>query len=158
MSTTHPSEFDAEAIRLIAEIGFIGARTGQTAAARALFQSLMVLRPESTMPVIGLAMSELGAENPEDAARILRDQGLKQYPGDGELLAFLALALHLAGHNAEAAKVLAPVLEGPRDAAEPHVRLASGLIDMINGGPSASRPAPRLNGHLAAHRNPAHCH
>lgn len=120
---------DPDAMRLIAEIGFIGAQAGQAAASRALFQALQVLRPESTLPFIGRAMAELGSDQPQEAARILRDEGLKQYPADAELMAFLGLALHEAGQSAESNKILcAVVAQGTGD--EPHVRMAMKLLSL----------------------------
>jgi hypothetical protein len=130
-----------EDMRLIAEIGFMGTQSGQLAAARALFDALSVLRPQSTLPHIGRAMVALGADRPDDAARILRDEGLKQHPGDAELTAFLGLALHAAGRVAEAAKVLASVADQHGVSPdEPCVRMATKLL-AVGARSAASSPA-----------------
>jgi predicted Zn-dependent protease len=126
--TTATVPLTPEDMRLIAEIGFMGTQSGQLAAARALFEALKVLRPQSTLPHIGLAMAALGAEKPDDAVRILRDEGLKQHPGDAELTAFLGLALHAAGRAAEASKVLTSVVQDEGSAHEPCVRMARKLL------------------------------
>ena len=128
---------DRDAMRLIAEIGFIGIESGQAAAARAIFESMLVLRPDSPLPHIGLAMAHLAAERPLDAVRGLRDEGLKQHPGDQELTTFLGLALQAAGQNAEAQKVLATVIDRNSSADDPCVRIASKLL---SAGKSETHP------------------
>jgi predicted Zn-dependent protease len=124
---------DREALQLIAQIGFIGAESGQVPAARAIFQSLLALRPDSNVPYLGLATCELASDRPEPAVQILREQGLARLPGDPELTAYLGLALRCAGKEAEAREFLAAAREG--DAGQPHVRLAEKLL--AQGGGSA---------------------
>lgn len=114
-------------MRLLAEIAFMAAESGQLPAARTIFEALHTLRSESTLPYIGLALAEIFAERPEDAARILREEGLAAHPDDQELKAFLGLALYGAGHAIQARAVLGEVVSrGP--ATLPHVRMASKLL------------------------------
>jgi predicted Zn-dependent protease len=134
---------DRDAMRLIAEIGFIGAQSGQPAAARAIFESLSVLRPDSTLPHIGLAMADLAADRPQDAARTLRDKGLKQHPADPELMAFLGLALHSAGQSAEAQKILSAVVEQHSPSTAPYVRMAGKLLSIDKGNADPASLMPR---------------
>lgn len=144
---TPPSlPLDRDAMRLIAEIGFIGTQTGQLAAARSLFQSLLLLRPDSNLPFIGLAMVELGAQRPEEAARILREQGLKQHPGDPELMAFLGLALQTAGEVANAQKVLAAVVAREGEDSQPYVRMASKLLVLDKSSINPTQVMPQWSG------------
>lgn len=125
---------DRDAMRLLAEIGFVGTLSGPIGATTTLFQSLQLLRPDSILPLIGLALNDLAAKRPEDAVRILRDEALKRHPGDAEAMAFLGLALQKAGQNAEAHKVLINVLQNRSADALPHVRMAMKLLQ-TNGGP-----------------------
>lgn len=134
---------DRETMRLIAEIGFMGTQSGQHAAARAIFDSLLVLRPDSTLPYIGMSMAELAADRPQEAARILRDEGLKHHPADPELMAFLGLALQSAGQNAQAHNILAAVVEEDRGSGAPYVRMASKLMSIDMGDASPARLMPR---------------
>ncbi|WP_048439660.1 M48 family metallopeptidase [Caenimonas sp. SL110] len=137
---------DRDAMRLVAEIGFIGTQTGQLAASRALFESLLLLRPDSNLPFIGLAMVELAAQRPEKAVVILRDQGLKQHPDDAELMAFLGLALQTAGEVSQAQKVLAAVVSQEGGDAQPHVRMASKLLILDKGSISPTQLMPHWSG------------
>ncbi|MBC7378382.1 MAG: tetratricopeptide repeat protein [Burkholderiaceae bacterium] len=132
-------------MRLIAEIGFLGTDTGSHVAARALFKSLQVLRPDSTLPFIGRAMAELADDRAEEAARILRDEGLKLSPTDPEVKTFLGLALHAAGKDAEARKVLASVIAQDPSSTEPYIRMA---VKLLATSPATAPPdslLPRWN-------------
>jgi predicted Zn-dependent protease len=119
---------DRDAMRLVADIGFMGAQTGQLAASRALFDALRTLRPDSTLPFIGIAVAELTSDRAEHAVRILRDEGLKQHPDDPELLAFLGMALQSAGNNIEARKVLSDLMRRPGADNAPHLAMAAKLL------------------------------
>lgn len=124
---------DRDAMRLLAEIGFMGTLCGPIGATTALFKALQLLRPDSNLPLIGLALNDLAAKRPDDAVRILRDEALKRQPGDAEAMAFLGLALQKAGQNAESRKVLMNLLQNRSDDAEPHVRMAVKLLTMEGG-------------------------
>jgi predicted Zn-dependent protease len=131
--TDSTSPLDSEALRLLAEIGFIGSQSGQAPAARALFEALAVLRPQSTLPHIGLAQAALGANKHQEGVRILRE-ALTKHPGDVELMAFLGLALHAAGETAEARRTMTTVIEtaSGRDAAS--VAMARKLLAVDSMG------------------------
>jgi predicted Zn-dependent protease len=131
--TDAPLPLNSGDLRLLAEIGFIGAQSGQAPAARALFEALAVLRPQSTLPHIGLAQAALGANKHEEGVRILRE-ALKQHPGDIEVTAFLGLALHAAGESAEARRMMNDVIEkaGEGDAAP--VAMARKLLALDSMG------------------------
>lgn len=143
MNEAPTTPLDREALRLLADIGFIGTQTGKLAAARAIFDSLRVLRPDAALPFIGLAMVHLSAEQAEVAAHILREDALKQHPTDLEVKAFLGLALHCAGRGSEAYKVLNEVVTLGGSSDEAHVRMAGRLLSMSNGSASREQVIPR---------------
>jgi thioredoxin-like negative regulator of GroEL len=134
---------DRDTMRLIAEIGFLGTDTGAHVAARALFKSLQVLRPDSTLPFIGRAMAELADNKAEEAARILRDEGLKLNPTDPEVKTFLGLALHAAGRDGEARTVLASVVAEDPSSTEPYIRMAVKLLSSLAGAAQPASLMPR---------------
>ena len=130
---------DRDAMRLLAEIGFVGTLSGPVGATTTLFQSLQLLRPDSILPLIGLALNDLAAKRPEDAVRILRDEALKQHPGDAEAMAFLGLALQKAGQNAEAHKVLMNVLQNrSRPGARPETERLTWRVSRCRHGSSST--------------------
>ncbi|MGI4847217.1 MAG: tetratricopeptide repeat protein [Janthinobacterium lividum] len=116
-----------EEIRMLAEIGFMGCGAGHTGAARLLFEGLRNLRPQRAFAYIGMAMSRLEAGDHDEAVRILREEGLRNNPGDDELLVYLGLALRLANRSAESTRVLRQVLD-QNTAQTPELRLARRLL------------------------------
>lgn len=129
----------AEQVRELARIGFLAVHVGEPAAARAIFTSLMVLRPDSVLPHIGRALAEQAAGRMDEAVRWLRDEGLRQHPDDPELMAFLGLALVQAGWSSQATPLLRRVAQ--LDAAGgAHVRMARELLE--RAAPGAPLPAP----------------
>ena len=120
-----------EDLQLIAQIGFYAAQSNQQGAATALFRALRVVRPDAVLPFVGLALADMGAGRHAEAARFLRDEALREHPGDPELCAFLGLALTEAGRGAEARRVLEPMVDRERAAGrgdQPYVRMALGLL------------------------------
>jgi predicted Zn-dependent protease len=138
--TTLP--LNSDDLRLLAEIGFMGAQSGQAPAARALFEALAVLRPQSTLPHIGLAQAAMGANKNAEGVRILRE-ALTKHPGDVELMAFLGLALHAAGESAEARKTMNTVIDKAGEADAASVAMARKLLALNSMG------TPRPLGQIA---------
>lgn len=153
MKTPADLPFDRDEMRLLAEVGFLAAANAQLPAARRIFTALRLLRPDSVLPFIGLAAVCSQEGKPEEAVRLLAEDALRQIPRDEELRAFLGLSLVEAGRFAEAGKVLRE-LAPPPGAAEPHMRLAAGLLRSLEGArrPSLPRPAvPAAEGVRHAH-------
>ncbi|HTH80749.1 MAG TPA: tetratricopeptide repeat protein [Ramlibacter sp.] len=140
--TEPTSPLDSDDLRILAEIGFMGAQSGQAPAARALFEALAVLRPLSTLPHIGLAQAAMGANKNQEGVRILRE-ALKKHPGDVELTAFLGLALHASGEAAQARKMMNTVIEKASEADATSVAMARKLLALDSMG------TPRPLGQIA---------
>src|SRR5436309_15964403 len=88
-------------LRFLVEIGFLACRSHNVNAARSIFEGLRILRPQRPFPYIGLAMASMSAGEPDEAARILRDEGLRANPDDDDIQVFLGLALSEAKRHAE---------------------------------------------------------
>jgi predicted Zn-dependent protease len=104
-----------ELVRLLTEIGLMGAGHGCTADADAIFEALMAARPDSELPVVGAAMARLGAGQPEGAVQLLRDKALKINPASDDARSLLGLALRFAGRAAESQAVLRELAETGKD-------------------------------------------
>ena len=130
-------------LRLIAEIGFIGAECGQVSAARALFEGLRELRPDSTLPFIGLAMADMGSNRAADAVRMLREEALKAHPDDPELMTFLGWALQGAKQASESHKVLSAVVARDPSASNSYTRMAAKLLESTSRDASPASLMPR---------------
>jgi hypothetical protein len=106
---------DSRLVQLLTEIGLMGAGHGCIAESEAIFEALMAVRPESELPVVGAAMARLGAGQPEEAVRLLRDKALKINPASDDARSMLGLALRLAGRSAESQAVLRELAETGSD-------------------------------------------
>jgi cytochrome c-type biogenesis protein CcmH/NrfG len=133
-------------LQLLAQIGFYAAQSNQQGAATALFKALRVVRPDAVLPFVGLALADMGAGRHMEAARFLREEALREHPEDPELSAFLGLALVESGREAEARKVLQPMVEREHAAGQgdqPCVRMALRLLH-----PDTAPPAGGTEHHL----------
>lgn len=127
-------------MQLLAQIGFLAAHSSQQSPARSIFRALRVARPDSVLPFIGLAMTEVAAGRGAEAARLLRDEALREHPGHGQIRAFLGWTLAESGNAGEAAKVLQSVLDSPGEDG-PHVEMARKLMSVVRPG-RATEPQP----------------
>jgi len=126
-------------MQLVARMGFAAARSNQISPARTIFRALRVARPEAVLPFVGLAVTEVAAGRAAEAARLLRDEALREHPGDAQVAAFLGWALAESGRRDEAQKVLRPVVEGALETSA-HIEMARGLLSAMQ--PSHPRTAP----------------
>jgi predicted Zn-dependent protease len=136
-------------LRLVGEIGLFAARHGPLLHAQRLFEALHIVKPDRTLPWIGLAQVLIGCGRHDEAAKLLKTRALAQHPADGELLVFLALALFLGGHGPECEATLRQAARhGHPD--DPHVAMASTLYRARTGqplpSPENSNRAPALAG------------
>ncbi len=108
----------ADDIRLLTEVGFVGAGAGLWQQAQQLFEALATLRPNRDFPIIGLATLQLNRQQPEEAVLLLEKvrQALATQPDTppedvAMLAAFHGVALHCARRTAESQQVLQSVLQ-----------------------------------------------
>jgi len=115
-----------EQVRTLTEIGMMAAGHGYTAEATAIFESLRVLRPNRPFAYVGLAVTSMNSGKPDEAVRVLESEGLAACPGDGDIRAFLGLALTLSQRSAEARRVLEALLAEQPEAES--ARMARALL------------------------------
>lgn len=100
-----PIELKAEAVRLFAEIGFLGLGRGHTGQSDVIFDMLCKLRPGEEAGVVGSALTALAAGKPDAAIRVLK--AAEQTPA---VMAFAAMA-HAKLGEAALARALIEDLE-----------------------------------------------
>lgn len=91
---------NTDAVKLLANIGFLGLSRNQPAASEAIFSVLCQLRPREEVGAVGSAMVALAANKPEIAIERLRRA--EQTPS---VVAFLAVAYGSLGEHAQAAEL-----------------------------------------------------
>lgn len=80
-----------------------------------IFNAIHAIRPESELPLIGLAVTKMNKNQAGEAARVLWDKALKINPESDLAKSFLGLALKLSGMNNESRTVLEEVLQSGQD-------------------------------------------
>ncbi|MFO1349189.1 MAG: hypothetical protein U1F68_00320 [Gammaproteobacteria bacterium] len=96
-------------VKQLAAIGFLAAGHGLINEGEAIFNGLKAWRPESEYPLIGLALTKIGACQYDAAHAILTDQALKLNPASATAKCFVGLALKLAGRVHEGERWLKEV-------------------------------------------------
>ena len=108
-------QVDTSTVRLLMEIGYIAAGYGLVKEAEAIFAAVKASRPDSELPLVGLAVTRLNAGQNDEAIRLLRDEALKINADSDIARAFLGLALKQAGLASESRAFLQTVVDNRRD-------------------------------------------
>lgn len=97
---------EVKEIKLLSEIGFMAASSGDGRRAARIFEGLMVVRPNRNFTYIGLGLAYMNIGRHAEAMAAL-DKGLTMVPqqDQAEIHAFRSLALLLAGRQAESREV-----------------------------------------------------
>jgi hypothetical protein len=112
----------AQIVRLL-DIANAGCHRGMVQEARAIYESLLVLKPGHVPARIGLALSRIVVDEFAEAEAMLRAV-LDEHPHDAEARAMLGLCLSLSGREEEARAEL----EAVRDSEGTGARLAGSLL------------------------------
>lgn len=107
-------EVGADALRRLLEIGYVAAGNGYFAEAETIFRGVAAVRPQSSAPAIGRAVTALNRGMAAEAVRLLEIERQRS-PDDALVQAFFGLALRSAGRNAESTAALAAL----SDSADP---------------------------------------
>lgn len=101
MSTVSTKE-----VQLLMEAGFLAANGGMIEQAQKIFEGVQAVRPGSEFAHIGRAVTQMAANNMDEAAKILREDALKANPDNLQAKMFLALVLKLANRGGECDQVI----------------------------------------------------
>jgi len=126
-----------ELVRLLMRTGYWSVWHGLYAEAAALFNGAKAARPESEMPVLGMAVLAMVMQQPDSAVQLLRENALALAPRSELVQAHLGCALRLAGEESEGQDLLQRVVAGGRD--EDARRMAVNLLRL-----SPSQLSPQL--------------
>jgi hypothetical protein len=89
-----------ETVRLMMRLGYWSVWHGLYREAAALFSGAQAARPQSEVPMLGMAVLALALNKPEAAVELLRDQAKPLNPTSELVEAHLGCALRLAGQEA----------------------------------------------------------
>jgi thioredoxin-like negative regulator of GroEL len=118
-------ETPAELLRLLLRTGYWSVWHGLYAEAAALFSGAKAARPESEVPVLGMAVLAMVMQQPDSAVQVLREKALPLNPQSELVQAHLGCALRLAGREADGQHILGRLAASGRD---PDARLMAANI------------------------------
>lgn len=97
---------DSAEVRLLTEIGFLAAASGDATRAQAIFLALQRLRPGRAFPLVGLAVSKMNAGYANEAVLLLEQAQAGDEAERNVMDAWRGLALQLAGRAGESKSLL----------------------------------------------------
>lgn len=120
LAGTNPND-----LQLLAEIGLSAAARGMGMRAEPIFEALASLHPENAAAAIGRALTALARRDSDHAIEILKRDGIGAKVCAAEAQALLAIALTMAGRNAEARTICQTLAYGKNGPAR---QVAQGLL------------------------------
>lgn len=120
-------KYDIRLLQLLMEIGYIASGNGMANEAQHIFTNLAELRPESEMPLIGLAVHYMNRNQPKKAVETLWEGALQRNSESELAKSFLALALKKSGLEHESRILLEEVIQNNKD--EQACALATALMN-----------------------------
>jgi hypothetical protein len=124
------SEIGTDLVRTLFEIGYVAVGRGLQSYAEDIFNALVAARPESELPVVGLAVCKMNFGAFTAAVTLLTEKALKINPSSDIAKSFLGLILHHCGATEKALAVMNDVLSNGTDANA--LNMARSIIDEIN--------------------------
>ncbi|MDR3144624.1 MAG: hypothetical protein LBT64_03980 [Puniceicoccales bacterium] len=100
-----------ELVQLLMELGYVAVGRGLQLQAQAIFDGLAAARPNSEIPLIGLAVCKINFGDFLGASKILAEQALRINPDSGMAKCFLAMAIKEIGGKREAEELIGQVIE-----------------------------------------------
>jgi len=102
--------------RLLAELGFLGARFGYHRQAHLIFQALLTLKPGSSIALYGLATDALYRNQSSEALAILEKALAGQVEDRVQIEGLYGFILLMAGHRAQGQALAKKLKKGTLDA------------------------------------------
>ena len=109
-------EIDENTLQLLMQVGLLASGRGYATEAETIFNGLKAVRPESDIPLIGMAVNRMNESDFEGAAEMLLNDVLERNPDNDLAKAFLAHALIASGVSDQAREVCEDVLASGNDA------------------------------------------
>jgi thioredoxin-like negative regulator of GroEL len=131
-------ETPAELVRLLLRTGYWSVWHGLYAEAAALFSGARAARPESEVPVLGMAVLAMVMQQADSAVQVLRETAMPLAPRSELVQAHLGCALRLAGREDEGREILGRLAAS---ASDPDARLMAANLFRLE--------AAQLSPHLA---------
>lgn len=106
----------SEYVKLLNEIGYVAIGKGMKKEAESIFDALIKIRPNSELPLIGLAVCKINFGNFKEALDLLAIKANKINPDSDLVKAFTALVLMFTKQKKECKNILENILDNNKDA------------------------------------------
>ena len=146
MNHTHTTKLQfplaSHEIRLLAELGFMAASSGQVATATEIFDALIRLRPTKAFPYVGKAVALLFVGSIPAAIELLSTASQLVETDQEQIWIYLALAFQRKGDLGKARKILDYLLNSG-ELSEVDVIFAKAILNSVkNAGLEQPQPFP----------------
>jgi hypothetical protein len=125
----HP-EICTDLVKTLLEIGYVAIGRGLQSHAEDIFQGLSTARPESELPIVGLAVCKMNFGDFASASKLLVEDALVINPSSSIAKCFLGVVSHYCGAKSEALIIMNEVLENSNDNSA--INIAKSVIEEIN--------------------------
>ena len=107
----------SEYVQLLNEIGYVAIGRGLKKDAETVFDALSSIRPNSELPLIGLAVCALNFGKFKEALEILSEKAAKVNPDSDLVKAFFALVLMYSKQIKQCKEIVSEVIKNNKDEA-----------------------------------------
>jgi hypothetical protein len=109
------AEVRSEWLQLLMSVGYVACGQGRPSQAAVIFEGIAAVRPDSELPLIGLAMAQINLGKLMPAADTLLKRATKLNPGNQLVKALAAMTLRMAGLIDESDQILDAVIADGTD-------------------------------------------
>ncbi|MDR0595327.1 MAG: hypothetical protein LBF94_01330 [Puniceicoccales bacterium] len=126
---TYP-EICTDLVKTLFEVGYVAVGRGLQSYAEDIFNALIAARPESELPIVGLAVCRMNFGDFTSATALLMQKALVINPASDIAKSFLGMISHCCGANKEALLIMNEVISSGKDPSA--ISLAQNVIKEIN--------------------------
>ncbi|MDR2667660.1 MAG: hypothetical protein LBB38_01280 [Puniceicoccales bacterium] len=108
-------EVRSEWLQLLMSVGYVACGQGRPSQSAIIFDGIAAVRPDSELPLIGLAMAQINLGKIALAGDTLLKRAAKLNPGSQLVRAFAAMALRMAGIVEESDRLIDAVIADGTD-------------------------------------------
>jgi hypothetical protein len=123
-------EVCTDLVRTLLEIGYVAVGRGLQSHAEDIFHGLIAARPESELPIIGLAVCKMNFGDFASATKLLSEDAIRINPASSMAKCFLGVVSHYCGAKNETLAIMNEVVESGND--ESAVNIAKSVLEEIN--------------------------
>ncbi len=123
-------EIDTAMVQTLMEIGYVAIGRGQQSAAEDIFNGISSARPESELPIIGLAVTKMNFGDFTAAFKLLGENALSINPESDLAKCFLGVVSFYCGAQKESLAIMSDILANSSD--EVAIKIAKSTLEEIN--------------------------